>query len=1527
MFTSRRYKKRQITRAAARKVLFFRQSISFAAVAFLFLQQLLILSPVTARAAVSTSIVISQFQVAGVNAADEFVELHNIGGTSVDINGYRLVYRSATGTSDVAVTNWTSAAVIPAGGYYLITNTTGYDDTAASNITFTSGSTGSFAAAGGGFALRSGAANTGAIIDSVGYGSAANAFVETAVTSAPAANAAKSRNAGGCADTDNNSSDFATVNPSAPRNGSTPVNICGSGSVSTNLAGIGSANPNSLLAGSATLLTVKVTPGTNPASGGIKVTGDLSSIGGTSNQIFVDNGNNSFSFQSTIAGNTSSGSKNLPVTITDAQGRTGKTSISLNVEQASTAVDHVVISQIYSGGGNTGAAYTNDYVELYNPSATSFNLTGWSLQYASATGSGWGTGTQSLAGTIAPGEYYLVALASGGVVGQPLPAANITGEINMSGTAGKIALVRNGEALIGACPLDDSDIVDFVGYGSTATCSEGNAPAPTASSAQAIFRNSGGNTDTNINGSDFTAQSASPRRTAIIAEIGPSVSNTDPRPSGINAPRDASVTVGFSEPVNVDSSWFVITCVNGAQHNDATVAVSSNFKSYVITPNTNFVPGEQCSVKINKDAVHDRDTDDAAPNTDTLAADYFFSFTVATGAAPPYPKSVHLTMGNPTSAFANTGEPNNFLMEKDAFALSYNRDRGSPNWVSWHLDNSWTGSLVRNDTFRPDPMVPSDWYRVQATDYFGSGFDRGHLTPNADRDNAASIPINQETFLMSNMIPQAPDNNQGPWAAMENDLRSLLTDTSGNEYELYVVAGGAGVGGTGGNGLVTNFAAGRVTVPAFTWKVVLMLPKGEGDMSRVGAATRTIAVIMPNKQGIRNDNWKNYLTNVDEVEKLTGYDFFSNVPDDIENSIEAGTNGANSPVANNQSAIVDEDAPLALTLSAMSANSNPLVYTIVSQPANGTLSLTGAAVTYTPNNDFNGADGFTFQASDGLFKSNTATVSIRVAEINDAPVAVADAKATDEDRTLDFAAAELLQNDSTGAVNENGQTLAVTSVTATGNTHGRVFLNNGQITYSPAENFSGQAVFDYTACDNGTSGGAADFKCGVATVDVTVAPVNDAPVLAAIGSKTINEDTPLTFTATAADVDLPANVLNFVLVGAPDGAVINSSNGYFSWTPSEPGVYRFAVKVTDDGTPALADEEEVVVTVFDTTPPLINNAPSDQILEATGASGATAIWTAPGATDAVDGNVAVECSRHSGSVFSIGATVVDCSAIDKAGNSAVHTFIITVRDTTAPVITGIPANQTLEATSPRGAVASWVSPTAFDTVDGAVSVSCGSASGDTFSIGSHKISCTATDARQNAASITFTVTVVDTTAPSINIVSPTGGNYLLGQSVSANYTCGDVASGVASCVGTIVSGALINTSSVGAKTFSVTALDNSGNIVNQTVAYTVGFGVSVLFDQTKQHNAGSTIPIKLQIVDAAGVNKSAANPAVSVVRIMTGNLSVQSPGNTQPDGFFKFEDGVYQFNLKTKELQSGVYRLVFRVAGDPIEHSVQFIIR
>lgn len=172
----------------------------------------------------------------------------------------------------------------------------------------------------------------------------------------------------------------------------------------------------------------------------------------------------------------------------------------------------VVISQIYGGGGNSGGQFNHDFVELFNRSVSPVTISGWSVQYASATGSSWAAA--SLTGTILPGAYYLVQLAAGTASGGAnLPLPDATGSMNMSGTSGTVALVTNQTLLTcggsTAC-LPNVSIHDFVGYGSAAQF-EGSAPAPTLSNTAAGFRIGGGCTDSNSNAADFAAAAPAPR--------------------------------------------------------------------------------------------------------------------------------------------------------------------------------------------------------------------------------------------------------------------------------------------------------------------------------------------------------------------------------------------------------------------------------------------------------------------------------------------------------------------------------------------------------------------------------------------------------------------------------------------------------------------------------------------------------------------------------------------------------------------------------------------------------------------------------------------------------------------------------------------------------------------------------------------------------------------------------------------------------------------------------------------------------
>ena len=240
----------------------------------------------------------------------------------------------------------------------------------------------------------------------------------------------------------------------------------------------------------------------------------------------------------------------------------------------------------------------------------------------------------------------------------------------------------------------------------------------------------------------------------------------------------------------------------------------------------------------------------------------------------------HLTMGNPSGATTDAANYTNYLLSKTQYAASYHRDKGKPNWVSWHLSSAWVGSTPRQDNFAPDATLPTGWFRATSTSYTGSGFDRGHNCPSADR--TGSIADNTATFLMTNMMPQSANNNQRTWAGLENYCRTLVN--AGNE--VYIICGSYGSGGTGVNGYATTIAGGKITVPSNCWKVVVVLPEGSSDAGRVTTATRIIAINTPNNQTLATP-WGSYRTSVDAIEAATGYDILSAVSASVQSVVEA----------------------------------------------------------------------------------------------------------------------------------------------------------------------------------------------------------------------------------------------------------------------------------------------------------------------------------------------------------------------------------------------------------------------------------------------------------------------------------------------------------------------------------------------------------------------------------------------------------------------------------------------------------------
>src|SRR5277367_3735292 len=186
----------------------------------------------------------------------------------------------------------------------------------------------------------------------------------------------------------------------------------------------------------------------------------------------------------------------------------------------------LVISQIYGGGGNSGATFKNDFIEILNISGSPINLNGFSVQYASAAGNFSSSNLTALPNvTLQPGHYFLIQEAAGAGGTTNLPTPDATGSINLSASTGKVALV-NGTTALGSCTA--SNVVDLIGYGSTVSCSEGSPAPGTPSNTIADLRISNGCTDTDNNSADFVNGAPNPRNQAsasVTCTVGPAPLN------------------------------------------------------------------------------------------------------------------------------------------------------------------------------------------------------------------------------------------------------------------------------------------------------------------------------------------------------------------------------------------------------------------------------------------------------------------------------------------------------------------------------------------------------------------------------------------------------------------------------------------------------------------------------------------------------------------------------------------------------------------------------------------------------------------------------------------------------------------------------------------------------------------------------------------------------------------------------------------------------------------------------------------
>ncbi len=254
------------------------------------------------------------------------------------------------------------------------------------------------------------------------------------------------------------------------------------------------------------------------------------------------------------------------------------------------------------------------------------------------------------------------------------------------------------------------------------------------------------------------------------------------------------------------------------------------------------------------------------------------------------PLNENALLGNPSGATADWSNKANYLMVKANYVLSYNDGLGIPNWVSWRLRREDLGTAPRKQGFDPDSSLPSSFNRVVTDWYKNVGFDRGHMCPAGDR--TATQEMSFSTFIMTNIIPQAPNVNRKAWEQLESYCRDLVRQ----RQRLYIIAGPDGKGGRGGRGFAESIANGAVSVPAECWKIVVVVPEdGEDDVRKITSDTRVITVVMPNDNEVVGEAWSPFRTSAAEIERRTGFKFFDTLPAEVAQALRQKVDSVSIP--------------------------------------------------------------------------------------------------------------------------------------------------------------------------------------------------------------------------------------------------------------------------------------------------------------------------------------------------------------------------------------------------------------------------------------------------------------------------------------------------------------------------------------------------------------------------------------------------------------------------------------------------------
>ncbi|HEY2359741.1 MAG TPA: PxKF domain-containing protein [Candidatus Angelobacter sp.] len=1133
----------------------------------------------------------------------------------------------------------------------------------------------------------------------------------------------------------------------------------------------------------------------------------------------------------------------------------------------------IVISQIYGGGGNAGSTFKNDFIEIFNADGATVNLSGWSVQYASAAGTTWQV--TALNGSLAPGQYFLIQESQGAGGTTNLPTPNATGNIAMSATAGKVALVSSTVALSGGCPVGGA-IIDFVGYGTGtggASCFEGTAAAPTLTNTTADFRRNNGLQDTDSNTADFVTGAPNPRNTPVGTT----------NPSGAGAANPASVIQG-------GTTLLTVLVTPGANPTSTGIVVSGDLSSIGGSATEPFF--------------------DDGTNGDVTAGNNTFSFsTVVTITTTPGTKSLPISIsdaqgrsGSATITLTVTTAPLNLSIHDIQGA-------GDTSPVVGKLVST-TGivtAVVSNGFFiqNPDNAVDADPNSSEGVFVFTSS-----------RPAAPAIVGNliQVTGTVAEFIPSSDPNSPSSTEISGSPSTTLIS--SGNPLPTPVTLTAADTNPAGPIDQLEKYEGMRVHVDVMT-----VSGPTDGNLNEANATSTSNGVFFGVIAGIPQPFREPGIQLPDPLPPgspatVTRWDTNPEIIR-VNTAVQSG------------STVLDVTTGATVTNLTGPLDFNSRFYSILTDPntatASGNVSATPVPVA-APNEltiaNFNmerffdtvddpGTSDVALTATAFANRLNKASLAIRnVLNMPD----VIGVEEMEHLTTLQALASKVSADAiAAGQPDPNYQAFLVE-----GNDVGGIDV--GLLVKSTINVISVEQVGKDTT---------------FIQPDGASALLNDRPPLVMMATASQpNSDTSLPFTMVVnhlrsllsiddpvdgprvrakreAQAEFVANLLQSHqaagenVIQVCDCNAFEFSDGYVD------------VIGTILGRPVPADQ--VVLASPDLVDPdftdLVTTLPHDQQYS----------YDFNGSHQVLDHVVVSPTLLSKLSRFAIARNDADFPEVfrndpnrpERISDHDMPVAYFTLPEATPPVL-HLPANITAEATSPAGAIVSFTT-TATDARDTNVVVNCAPPSGSQFALGGTTVNCSATNSRNKTAEGSFTITVVDTTAPVVLLNGITNGaTYTLGAVPAASCSATDSATGIAVQPALSITGGTAN----GVGHFTATcsgAKDGAGNIAAPVSAsYDVNYLFNGFFSPVstnKTFKLGSTVPLKwtLQNAQQGFISSFTSVTAVQVApdpSCSAGGEGIPFDAGSAGNSGLQFDENTFQFNWKTTGLAAGCYAAI-----------------